>query len=40
LAKGEKFYGYETNDYLKDIGTLERYRRVQEDYISLINYGK
>ncbi len=30
LAKGEKFYGYETNDYLYDIGTMERYNQVQE----------
>jgi len=25
------FYGYQTNDYLKDIGTLERYQKAQED---------
>lgn len=30
LSKGEKFYGYESDDYLKDIGTLERYQKVQE----------
>lgn len=30
LSKGEKFYGYETADYLKDIGTPERYRTVEE----------
>ncbi|MBU6500579.1 MAG: nucleotidyltransferase family protein [Patescibacteria group bacterium] len=30
LAKGEKFYGYETNDYLYDIGTMERYLAVEE----------
>ncbi len=33
LLKGEKFYGYETSDYSKDIGTMERYRQVEE-YIS------
>ncbi len=33
LEKGEKFYGYETADYLKDIGTPERYAAVQK-YIS------
>ena len=30
LARGEKFYGYETSDYLKDIGTMERYREVEK----------
>ncbi len=35
LAKGEKFYGYETSDYLKDIGTPERYKAVEEYLISL-----
>ncbi len=33
LSKGEKFYGYETTDYLKDIGTPERYADVQK-YLS------
>lgn len=33
LEKGEKFYGYETDDFLKDIGTPERYAAVQK-YIS------
>lgn len=33
IGKGEKFYGYETEDYIKDIGTLERYKQVEE-YIS------
>ena len=33
ILKGEKFYGYETKDYIKDIGTLERYKQVEE-YIS------
>ena len=33
LEKGEKFYGYETTDYLKDIGTPERNAEVQK-YIS------
>lgn len=35
LAKGEKFYGYESNDYLKDIGTMERYEKVREYYKSI-----
>ncbi len=30
IAKGEKFYGYETNDYIKDIGTMERYEAVEK----------
>jgi mannose-1-phosphate guanylyltransferase/phosphomannomutase len=30
LAKGEPVYGYETTDYIKDIGTPERYREVEE----------
>ena len=30
LSKGETMYGYETNDFLKDIGTPERYREVEE----------
>lgn len=29
IAQQEPFYGYETADYLKDIGTMERYRQVQ-----------
>jgi mannose-1-phosphate guanylyltransferase / phosphomannomutase len=29
LAKGERFYGYESDDYLKDIGTPERYHTVE-----------
>lgn len=33
LVKGENFYGYETYDYLYDIGTMERYNEVQS-YIS------
>lgn len=33
LGKGEKFYGYETEDFLKDIGTPGRYVAVQK-YIS------
>jgi len=36
LARGEKFYGYETNDYLKDIGTIERYGAVEE-YVKRIS---
>jgi mannose-1-phosphate guanylyltransferase/phosphomannomutase len=30
LAEGRNFYGYETSDYLKDIGTIERYNEVEE----------
>lgn len=30
VSRGEKFYGYETSDYLFDIGTPERYRKVEE----------
>ncbi len=30
LEKGEKFYGYECADYLKDIGTPERYKMIEE----------
>lgn len=33
LSRGEKFYGYETSDYIKDIGTTERYTAVEE-YVS------
>jgi len=35
LEKNEKFYGYETKDYLKDIGTIDRYEEVQKYYKSL-----
>ena len=30
VHRGEKFYGYETGDYLLDIGTMERYKQVEE----------
>ncbi len=30
LAKGEKFSGYISNDYILDIGTPERYKEVEE----------
>jgi mannose-1-phosphate guanylyltransferase len=30
LQRGEKFYGYECNEFLKDIGTPERYQIVEE----------
>ena len=30
LSKDEKFYGYETADYLQDIGTPERYQKARE----------
>ncbi|HUZ92792.1 MAG TPA: nucleotidyltransferase family protein [Candidatus Paceibacterota bacterium] len=29
IARGEKFYGYETGDFLYDIGTMERYETVE-----------
>lgn len=32
LSRGFDFYGYETADYLKDVGTMERYQKAQEDY--------
>ena len=32
LTKSERFYGYETDDFVKDIGTMERYRFV-ENYL-------
>lgn len=32
LKNKEKFYGYQTKDYLKDIGTIGRYREVQNFY--------
>lgn len=35
LERGENIYGYETTDYLKDIGTLERYQKVQK-YLQII----
>lgn len=37
MARGEKFYGYETSDYLYDIGTVERYKEV-ESYISRLKF--
>lgn len=37
LSRGVKFYGYETNDYLKDVGTMERYEKAQEDYSRLFS---
>lgn len=30
IERGERFYGYECGNYLKDIGTLERYKQVKE----------
>jgi mannose-1-phosphate guanylyltransferase/phosphomannomutase len=32
LNQGLSFYGYQTNDYLRDIGTFERYQKCQKDY--------
>lgn len=31
-ARGEPIHGYETSEYLKDMGTPERYRRVCDDW--------
>jgi NDP-sugar pyrophosphorylase family protein len=33
LKSKVEIYGYNTSDYIKDIGTPERLRKVQEDYI-------
>ena len=30
LARGDSFYGYQTDDYFEDVGTPERYKKVQE----------
>jgi NDP-sugar pyrophosphorylase family protein len=30
LSRGEKIYGYECEEFIKDIGTMERYREVEE----------
>lgn len=35
LDEGLNFYGYEGGDYLKDIGTMERYLKAQDDYNKL-----
>ncbi len=35
LNQGLAIYGYETTDYLKDIGTLERYQKCNEDFEKL-----
>lgn len=35
LNRKLKFYGYETEGYLKDIGTTERYQKAQEDYFEM-----
>lgn len=35
LSRGLNFYGYESGDYLKDIGTIERYQKAQEDYFKI-----
>jgi mannose-1-phosphate guanylyltransferase len=32
ISKGEVFYGYQCSDFLKDVGTMERYKFV-EDYL-------
>lgn len=33
LAKGENFYAYETDEYIEDIGTLERYKKVEQYFL-------
>ncbi len=33
IAKGENFYAYETDEYIEDIGTLERYRKVEHYFL-------
>lgn len=35
LERGEKFYGYECNDYSKGIDTMEAYQKVQQDYVQV-----
>jgi NDP-sugar pyrophosphorylase family protein len=35
LSRGLNFYGYESEDYLKDIGTIERYQEAREDYLKI-----
>jgi|SRR3989344_3842220 len=30
VSRGEKFYGYEIKDFLLDVGTMERYKKVEE----------
>lgn len=32
LAQGGALYAYNTADYLKDMGTMDRYRKVQEEF--------
>ncbi|MEK7507750.1 MAG: nucleotidyltransferase family protein [Patescibacteria group bacterium] len=39
VNRGEKFYGYETTDYLLDIGTMERYKKVAE-YVKKLENSK
>jgi histidinol-phosphate phosphatase family protein len=34
LGAGEALYGYKTSEYIKDMGTPERYRQVNRDYES------
>ena len=33
IAKGENFYTYETDEYMEDIGTLERYKKVEHYFL-------
>ncbi len=33
IAKGENFYAYETDEYMEDIGTLERYKKVEQYFL-------
>lgn len=37
LQAGENIYGYETDEYLKDIGTLERYRATEKYLLGMKN---
>ena len=34
LKRDEKIYGYKTAEYIKDIGTIERLKEVEKDFIS------
>lgn len=34
ITQSRKVFGYETNDYMKDIGTPERYRMVNEEFVA------
>ena len=34
VSRGANIYGYNTHEYIKDIGTVERLQEVEKDYIS------